>query len=321
METAIIREQQALQASGNNIEDVITAFISQLDCKESSRKLYTRTIKQFFAWVQRTGRSINALTRVDILNYRDGLIDGSTTTDGKAKSSLTAAAYLTSVKLFYVWAEAVKLYPNIAAGVKLPKREKRFEKEPLTNEQAAALLSSTAETNSLRNTAIVNLLLRTGLRTIEVVRANIEDLQTKAGTHVLYVQGKGHTSKDNFVILSPKCYAAVAAYLSTREDKSPEAPLFTCDSNNNKGGRMTTRTISAIAKENLKSIGLDSRSYTAHSLRHTCACSLLEETGDLHLVQMTLRHSNPATTQIYTYHTDERRRLRAAAEVRLDNLF
>ena len=84
---------------------------------------------------------------------------------------------------------------------------------------------------------------------------------------------------------------------------------------------MTTRTISHIAKQHLQGIGLDSRSYTAHSLRHTAACSLLEATNDIHAVQMTLRHANPATTQLYTYHIDERRRLKAAAELRLDSLF
>jgi len=325
METQVVTQQQGADmletAPQYNTDAFIQAFIAQLDCKESSRQLYGRTLKQFFAWVQRTGRAQKPLQRADILAYRDGLINGSATEDGSPRSSLTAASYLTSLKLFYEWLESEQICPNITAGIRLPKRAKKFEREPLTNTQAHELIEQTAATANTRDTAIINLLLRCGLRTIEVVRADVQDIQQKGGTMVLYVQGKGHTSKDNFVILSDKCRAALTAYLQTRGNLTGTEPLFTCDSNNNKGGRMTTRTISGIAKKHLKGIGLDSRSYTAHSLRHTAACSLLESTGDMQLVQMTLRHANPATTQLYTYHIDERRRLQAAAEMKLDRLF
>lgn len=310
----------ALQAQQFATEEVISAFLSQLDCKQSSRSLYGRTLRQFFAWTTRTGRLLSAMTRADILAYRDGLISGDATADGKGRSTLTAACYLTAVKLFYTWLESVGAYPNITAGIKLPKRTKKYEKEPLTNEQAAALVQDASAAN-LRDAAIINLLLRTGLRTIEVVRANIEDLKEKGGMSVLYVQGKGHDSKDNFVILSGKCSEALTAYLQTRTGAAPTAPLFTCGSNNNKDGRLTTRTISGIAKAHLQAIGLNSRSYTAHSLRHTFGCSLLETTGSLHDTQLEMRHSSPATTEIYTYHTDERRRLKAAVVNQLDKLF
>jgi len=305
----------------SDTDEAITLFLAQLDCMESSRKVYGRGLKQFFAWTQRTGKALNTLQRADVLQYRDGLLNGSAMEDGEARSSLTAASYLTALKLFYEWLESNKVCPNITAGIKLPKRAKKFEREPLTNTQAHALIEQTAETANLRDTAIINLLLRCGLRTIEVARADIRDIKEKGGSVVLYVQGKGHTAKDNFVILSDKCSAAIKAYLETRQNPAGNEPLFTCSSNNNKGGRMTTRTISGIAKTHLKGIGLNSRSYTAHSLRHTAACSLLEATDSLQLVQMTLRHANPATTQLYTYHIDERRRLQAAAEKQLDNLF
>ena len=326
MDAAVIVAETAqpttiVQVQNIDTDAVISTFLQQYDCKDSSRHLYGRTLRQFFAWVHRTGRQIQYLTRTDILQYRDGLISGEATEDGNPRSTLTAASYLTSLKLFYEWLEAEKVCPNITAGIRLPKRAKKFEREPLTNEQARALVEQTAATATLRDTAIINLLLRCGLRTIEVVRADIGDIRTKGGKTLLYVQGKGHTAKDNFVILSDKCRSTLTAYLQTRKDATPQQPLFTCDSNNNKGGRMTTRTISHIAKQHLQGIGLDSRSYTAHSLRHTAACSLLEATNDMHAVQMTLRHANPATTQLYTYHIDERRRLKTAAELQLDNLF
>ncbi len=92
-------------------------------------------------------------------------------------------------------------------------------------------------------------------------------------------------------------------------------------SNNSKGERLTTRSISYIAKEGLKAIGLDERSFTAHSLRHTTAVNILRAGGSLETAQFTLRHTNPATTQIYTATLNEERRLQNSGEALIDNLY
>lgn len=303
------------------LDELVQAWAAQLDCAESSRSLYQRALRQYFAWIQRTQRILSCMSKADIIAYKEGLLNGNATADGKAKSTLTAASYLTAVKLFYKWMHATNgLLTDITDGVKLPKRQNKFEREPLTNTQAQELTTEVAAA-SLRDAAIINLLIRTGMRTIEVCRANIEDMQLMAGQVVLYVQGKGHAGKDNFVILTDKCRAAIAEYLATRPNAAPTEPLFTCDSNNNKGGRLTTRTISGIAKQHLQAIGLDSRAYTAHSLRHTFGTRLLKETNDFNLVQLSLRHASPATTQKYTYHIDAERRIEAAQKHSIDNLY
>jgi len=97
--------------------------------------------------------------------------------------------------------------------------------------------------------------------------------------------------------------------------------LFTSTSNNSQGGRLTTRTVSYIAKEGLKAIGLDERAFTAHSLRHTTAVNILRAGGSLEAAQFTLRHSNPATTQLYTATLNEERRLQNSGEVLIDSLY
>lgn len=321
MEAIANTATEALQAQAFDTDAVTAAFLAQLDCKDSSRALYCRALRQFFAWNRRTGRQLNAMQKADILAYRDGIISGAAMPDGKRRSSLTAASYLTAVKLFYTWLESEKVYPNIAASVKAPKRLHKFNREPLSMEQARAMIADSRQSGSLRDAAIVSLLLHAGLRTVEVVRANVEDLAMKCGTPVLYVQGKGHTDKDNFVALSGSCMAAIVAYLDTRTDKEPAAPLFACTGNNNRGGRLTTRTISHIAKEHLQAIGLDGREYTAHSLRHTYACARLQQTGDYHEVQMEMRHASPATTAMYTYHIEEQRRIEAAKRYNIDELY
>lgn len=322
MTQAIITTQQtSLQEHSLDTDIIVSAFLAQLDCKETSRNMYGRALRQYFAWIARTGRNLNCMTRADIIAYRDGLIDGRTTADGQKRSTLTASAYLTALRLFYAWLESIGRYPNITASVKLPQRAKKFEREPLTATQAKELIQNTATAGNLRDTAIITLLLRTGLRTIEIIRANIEDLKRKSGMPVLYVQGKGHLNKDTFVALSENCYKAIQAYLKTRKAVKPTEPLFTCESNKNMGGRMTTRSISRIAKNHLQSIGLDGREYTAHSLRHSFACFRLQQTGDYSIVQKEMRHASPATTQIYTYHIDEQRKIEAAQKYNIDEIF
>jgi len=163
--------------------------------------------------------------------------------------------------------------------------------------------------------------LRTGLRTIEVSRANIQDIVFKGSQRVLLVQGKGRDEKDNFVILTDKAYKPILDYLATRGRVNSSDPLFTSSSNNSKGERLTTRTISYLAKEGLKAIGLNERAFTAHSLRHTTAVNILKAGGSLETAQFTLRHSNPATTQIYTETLNEERRLQNSGEALIDSLY
>jgi integrase/recombinase XerD len=293
------------------INELIDRFISNQDVRDASKRLYKRTVELFFSWVGKRYLDRSQLTRETILEYKEDLI-------ASGMSVLTISSYLTSVRRFYEWAETVRLYPNIARGIKTPRRKQQFKKSALHPTQVKELLEQQA---SLRDHAILNLLVRTGLRTIEAVRANVDDIQFKNGQRVLLVHGKGRDEKDNFVVLTDKAWLPIEAYLTQRGRVKSGEPLFISDSNNSKGKRLTTRTISAIAKGNLKAIGLNSREFTAHSLRHTTAVTILRAGGSLELAQGTLRHSNPATTQIYTASINEERRLANSGEALLDSLF
>jgi integrase/recombinase XerC/integrase/recombinase XerD len=228
------------------------------------------------------------------------------------------ASYLVALRRFYEWAEGNKLYPNIAKGIKSPKRKNAYLKEHLRENQIVELLKH-FEGNT-RDYAIVNLLLRTGLRCIEVVRANVEDITFKGGQRILRVWGKGRDERDAFVVLTDKAYAPIKAYLDTRGSTTLKEPLFISTSNRNLKGRLTTRSISKICKEGFRAIGIDGKEYTAHSLRHTTAVMLLKN-GTLADVQSVLRHASPATSQIYTKSIEEELRLAEPAEMKLDTAF
>ena len=296
-----------------NIKELVDNFIVSQDVKTSSKELYNRTLKQYFNWIATENLLLEDITRIEILKYKDSLLSS-------GLSSLTVGSYITVVRKFYEFLEANKLYPNVARGIKNPKRKQQFRKQPLQPIQATKLIEHYLD-KSCRDYAIINLLLRTGLRTIEVIRANIGDLVFKGAQRVLLIQGKGRDEKDNFVVITDKTYSSIKSYLATRIGLTDLEPLFISNSNNSKGDRLTTRTISYIAKEGLKAIGLNESYFTAHSLRHTTAVNILRAGGSLETAQFTLRHTNPATTQIYTATLNEERRLENSGEALIDSLY
>ena len=147
------------------------------------------------------------------------------------------------------------------------------------------------------------------------------------------VQGKGKDEKDNFVLLPDGAYKPIADYLSTRKGEPDNAPLFASASNHTakaenhehdtdyNARRLSTRTVSAIAKKGLQAVGLDNKAFTAHSLRHTVGTNILRAGGSLERAQQTLRHANINTTEIYTRMALTERRFTQGGELLIDELY
>ena len=312
METNIEISKGNRVANTLTIEEIRDLFINSLDTKESSKLAYKRALSQYIKYLANNNIALFDTNRQTILQYKEYLLTN--------KSTLTASFYLVSVRKFYAFLESNRIYPNVAKDIKTPKRVQKFRKLPLTQKQIKDLLLY-CDTINLRDSAIINLILRTGLRTIEVINANVGDIQEREGQKILLIKGKGHYEKDDFVILTDKTYRVINNYLATRKIKSVNEPLFISNSNNNKGERLTTRTISYICKTAMKGIGLNDRSYTAHSLRHTCATAIIKGGGTLEQVQYTLRHKNITTSQIYINSIIDSERLANSGERIIENCF
>lgn len=316
--------------SAGIISSVTELFLRDQDVRDASRQLYGRHIRLFFDWINANGLHVDQLARPDIIRYKDELL--------QSHAPLTVASYLVTVRRFFAWTESLKLYPNVAKGIKTPRRKQEYVKEDLTEydestgtwntDKVTALLEYGRE-RSPRDYAIISTLIRCGLRTVELTRLNVGDITYKYGQRVLKVWGKGHDGKDDFIVLSEKALKAISAYLKTRgiagDYDNPRAawydePLFMASGNRNVNGRLSTRSVRMIVKDGLRAIGLDSRQYTAHSLRHTTACLLLENGATLTDAQRVLRHTNPATTEIYVESIKEKQRVQRATEFILDSV-
>ena len=293
-------------------EEIIGRWMASLDLASGTKETYLSGFRAFCWFVRSTSLDFDELTRDDVKSFKEYLVD-----EKKLKPA-TVSSYLASVRSFYAYSEDNGI-ENIAHRVKGVTDSRSFKKEPLTPDQARRLLASIdcSTEKGMRDFAILNLMLRTGLRDIEIVRANCKDIQTKAGVDVLYVQGKGRASKDNFVVLTPKALSPITTYLEKRGNVNELDPLFASVSSRNAGERLTVRSISRIAKSALRAIGIDDERYTAHSLRHTAITfSLLGGATERDAQQMA-RHANITTTMLYSHDID---RIKHAAEREIDNV-
>lgn len=303
----------ALRAGEADNEQVIRLFLEAVDASDKTRGTYEKSLRQWVAFLQGSGETIMNATRRTVLAFKLHLTEG--------KKASTVNTYLTAVRRLYAWLEAEGAKPNIAASVKGVRQSQSSPKDALTVGQARELLGTQpaqgASLEQLRDYALVNLLARRGLRTIEAVRANIGDVRQVNGEAVLYVQGKGYADKSDFVILNEACLKPLSAYLSARGEKDPEAPLFAGVGNRNRGGRMTTRTVSRITKAAMVEHGIDAPTLTAHSLRHTAVTLALLAGTPLQEVQAMARHRSINTTMIYAHNL---KRMEAGAEHAVDAL-
>lgn len=277
-------------------QELFSEWVSFIDAKPRTVQTYTRAIKQFVGWLM--DRGISNPSREDIITYRDEL---------KADHKPTTVQnYLSAVKQFFHWTQQRGIYPDIADRVKGAKIDRQFKKDYLTSRQASKLMA-TIERDTLkgkRDYALLAVMLTTGIRTIEASRADVRDLRTAGDNTVLYLLGKGRDERNEYVKLEPHAEEALREYLAERKDTAPESPLFASIANRNTEQRMTTRSISRIAKERLKGANLVSDRLTAHSLRHTTATLALLNGSKPEEVQQLLRHSKLDTTMIYSHALD-----------------
>lgn len=291
-----------------NLEDMVKRFTQFVDVSEASIRSYKHGVKSFLRYLSNNG--INNPTRETVLQYKKELT--------QSKSANTIALYLSSLHRFFAWCESEGLYPNITAGVKSPRIDTGHKKDAFSAQQLKKIISGIERKGikGKRDYAIFALTAATGLRTCEVIRADVGDIRTVNGETVLYVQGKGKSSKSDFVKLSGHVLQAISEYLSARGDVADNEPLFASVSHRNAGGRMTTRSISRICKAAMLHAGYNSKRLTAHSLRHSAITLALMAGLPIQEVSQFARHSNISVTMIYSHDVE---RLKSKCEIAISN--
>ena len=271
--------------SANHFFPFVSKWIKFAAVSEKSAMTYCNCLKQLANYF--ADNNISTPTREDLENWRDELIES-------GKSASTVVLYLTAAKLFFRWLAQENIYPNIADHLKnrVKVNHDNHKKDALTAQEAASLIKSVTgkDLKALRDRAIIALMTTSGLRSIEIVRANYCDIRKIQGGIYLFVQGKGRSDKSESVRIAPQVYSLIQAYLKARGKIASNVPLFVSTSRRNKNARLQTQTISRMVKGNLRDIGIDTPTVTCHSLRHTAATVMILAGQKLDAVQMVLRH-------------------------------
>lgn len=290
-----IKHYQKADISVVEYNNLLERFIKYIDATEATVQTYKRSLKQFLKYL--ADNRISEPKREDILNFKKHL-------KSIGRKPTTIQNYIIVVRLFFKWTSQENIYPNIADRVKGAKLDTTHKKDYLTSSQIKDVLKNinTSTLKGARDYAIVSLMVTTGLRTIEISRAKVEDIRNVGNTPVLYIQGKGKEEKNDYVKLPYQVIKAIGVYRNMLANEHEQ--LFVSTSNNNKGKGLTTCSVSTIVKNAMKEAGYNSPRLTAHSLRHSTATLNLLNGGTLEETQQLLRHSKISTTMVYLHHLE-----------------
>jgi integrase/recombinase XerD len=277
------------------ILELLDQFLADQVISELARKKYRENLHVFITWLTRNAGDVKSPKRSDIIQYRTWLIDSK-------KAATTVDAYMVPVRQLFRYLEESNLYENIAAGVHSPRRYDGYRKSYLTREQVQQLLDiiNTNRLTGKRDYAIINLMVNTGMRCIEISRLDLCDITPDKQGYRVAIQGKGRLYKDRSVHIPESMMFFIHHYLLEREDLTGKnnPPLFINHSHCS-SGRITPLTISKAIKRYLRAINIDSKKLTAHSLRHTAAINAIKAGAKITDVQSMLGHKYSSSTDIY----------------------
>lgn len=290
----------------NAVDELIDWFLSDTTGLrgEYSKRTYQQALNTFFTFMEaqkQAGRfaQLTASFVETYVNHQKNKV--------RKLSPFTINLHLSAIKQLAAWCirrrerldltqEQVNDLRDIDAirGLALTQT---YHKESLSAGQRDQLLTGV---ESARDLAILYLLSYEGLRTVEVCRLQVKDLDFEGQT--LHVLGKGKNNTESIKFFHA-CQQVLKAYLQANEwwpisDDKRNDYLFENDPP--KKGPLKTSQIRYIVDKTLRKQGLKKEGYSAHSLRHTVAQLLIEANIPLEYVQQHLRHKKIETTQVYT---------------------
>ena len=212
----------------------------------------------------------------------------------------TIARRLASLRSFYRFLRrGGVMEADPVGGLRNPKQPKRLPKL-LSVETIIALLDSISGSNAveIRDRAILETLYGGGLRVGALEAIDLANVDIDSGM----IRVRGKRKRERLCPVGPVACGWIDRYRSVRVPKtSAEPALFL----NQRGTRLTSRSVGRLLEAHLLRVGLDLTA-SPHTLRHSFATHLLDRGADLRSVQDLLGHRSLTTTQIYTHVSQER---------------
>jgi site-specific recombinase XerD len=285
------------------------------DLAPGTVRRYKSAIESFLAWYEQEEQqrlTLEKLSPITLIGYRNFL----QRTQKRATS--TVNGHISALRAWSAWLTVERyLETNPAKRIKLVGRQQASSREGLEPTQVNALLrQAQISREGLRNYAIIQVLLQTGMRLDECSHLSLEDIEFgERSGRVTIRYGKGNKART--VPLNASARQALAEYV---------APRFGCDPTikavalawprsrlntkpsllwlSQKGGYLTTsamrQMIDAVVSDAAARSLVPSKA-SAHTLRHTFARNYLAEyPGDVVGLATLLGHTSLDTTRIYS---------------------
>lgn len=275
------------------VERAVADFLRHLRERNASPhtiKAYTGDLGNFAAYA--ASRGWKSIDHIAIRGFLSQLYE-----KGLGKTSV--ARSLAAVRSLYKWlAREGLVEQNPAKLVATPKLAKKLPRVPTIEEMNSVLDGKMPETAAFpeRDLLMLELLYGCGIRNSELTGINLDDIRLSA--EAILIRGKG--KKERYVPFGDSVKHALATYLPPRQATLAEARKNTAALLiNQRGGRLTTRSVGRIIKKIAVAKGL-SPDVHPHTLRHAFGTHMLEEGADLRAIQELLGHERLATTQRYT---------------------
>ena len=317
------KDQQKVQnqevASSRDLATLIQQFQVHNQTEGKSPKTvlwYNAVLGTFYRWLEseklptQVGAMSEEVVRLFILHYqnRPGL-------KGPKMSTHSVANRVAGLKTFFGWLAQRGYTPgHLLEDIRLPKKTKLLI-ETLTSEEISQIFGRLNPNTFLgaRNTALVSLLLDTGLRVSEAAGLKEEDVHLDS--RYLKVMGKG--AKERMVSFGVSCQRTLIQYYHDfrPEPAHPGVDTFFLAVD---GLPMTTTALQLVIKRLAKSSGVN-RLYP-HLLRHTYATLFLINGGDVFLLQQNLGHTSLEMVGRYVHLASRTAAVRSQSFSPLDRL-
>ena len=195
-----------------NYKTLLKRYLSQGEPSEDTLRSYCSAIDSYIKWCLTNKVHPLKITEYQFMYYRDFLIKMNMK-KGSIKVKLNA------IKQFYNIAVKLKLIENSPAkdvGVKIHEASEISPMKFLTLEQLRDLLNIIPDYDEkhieyLRDKIIIMLMALEGLRTVEVHRMSVNDINWEMKT--IYIHGKGH---NDFIYPRDDVLILLQAYLKIR---------------------------------------------------------------------------------------------------------
>lgn len=261
---------------------------------EHSLTAYASDLRQFLAFCQVLGASLETATEQTIFRYLGSLRERDLT-------SRSLARHLAAIRGFFAHAAAEGwISPDPAALMNNPKLPPLLP-DVLSRDEVERLLEQPDLGTNLgfRDRTMLELLYGAGLRVSELVSLTALDVDLQAGR--LRVFGKG--AKERLLPIHELALELTQRYLDlVRGSFGPRSKALFL---NRSGGGLSRVAVFKNIKRYAAMAGI-ARPISPHSLRHSFATHLLEGGADLRVVQILLGHADIKATEIYTHVQTER---------------